>query len=239
MSYRRIQLYFFVTILTLSLLLTLAVFRSYFVLLAFGGVLAVVAKPLYRRFLAWFRGEGVAAFLTVLCVTIIVVLPLTYLSTALVSEILDVLSVARNSVGSQTLVQDLTRVLPDSAHTYIPTIVSGAKSVMASFAGQVSSGFIGFFSDLFQVILGTFVVMFAGYYLLKDGDKLKKEVLLLSPMSDEYDELVIDRVAVAVRVVIGGVLVIALVKAVVAGLAFWAVGILNNISRWKPVTNNG
>jgi predicted PurR-regulated permease PerM len=225
MSYRKFQTYFFITVLSLSLLLTLAVFQSYLVLLAFGGVLAVISRPLFWRFQALFKGEGMPAFLTILCVSLIFLLPLAYLSTVLVAEILDVISGIRVGIASEGVVQALQNWLPVSVHQHIPTIIDGANNFLQSAKDGLFQGGLGVFSDAFKVVLGFFVVMISGYYLLKDGARLKKEILLLSPLGDDYDELVIERVALTVRAVMGGMLVIAVVKAVVAGLTFWIAGV--------------
>ncbi len=225
MSYKKFQTYFFVTVLSLSLLLTLIVFEPYVVLLAFGGVLAIISKPIFDRLRTWFKGDGLAAFITVFCVTVIILFPLAYVSTSLVSEIIDLVSNFKTGIDSKSIIDLLQRLLPESAHRHIPTIISGAKDILESSKNDLLNKGFSFFSDFFTAILGFFVVMISGYYLLKDGTHLKKEVLLLSPLGDEYDELVVHRIGVTVRAVMGGVVVIALIKAVVAGLVFWIAGV--------------
>jgi predicted PurR-regulated permease PerM len=68
-------------------------------------------------------------------------------------------------------------------------------------------------------------MMFSTYYLLKDGHKIKGELLRLSPLNDDRDELVFRNVVTTIRAVVIGMLFIGLLKGVLSGIGYWVTGV--------------
>lgn len=225
MSYRKFQVYFFIIILVGSAALTLLVFRPYLTLMAFGGVLAIVAAPLYKHLLRMFRSETSAALLTALIVGITILLPIVLFLAALTGELINIFGNVRSYFDTVTLSQFLERFLPANLHAQVPTIINESFGIARKIVELLSTNLVGLFSNAFSVLFGFVVILIAVYYLLKDGSRVKKELLALSPLGDEHDELVFEKIVVAVRAVMGGVLVIGLVKGVLAGFFFWVFGV--------------
>jgi len=225
MSYKRFQVYFFVTILVASVLMTALVFRPYLTLLAFGGVLAIVSRPLFRYLHHYLRSDTAAAFLTVVVVSMTVILPTVYFFAALSAELVGLFSNVKGYFDLTTMEQLLRRSLPANLQDQIPTVINEGLGLLRTIAGKLSSNLVELFSNLFGVLLGFIIVLIMVYYLLKDGAKIKNELLLLSPLGDEHDELVLQKVVIAVRAVMNGVLVVGLVKGILAGLSFWVFGV--------------
>lgn len=225
MSYRKFQVYFFVTCMALSTALSLWVFWPYLVLLAFGGVLAILARPVYLKFLSWIRSDVAAAFLTVVTVAVAVLLPIGFFIAALSSELIGAIGDIKAMVDGDSVLRALTNILPASMQDQVPVIMNEGLRVVRAIAEALSQGLVGVFSNIFGVVFGFLVVLISLYYLLKDGAKVKRELLLLSPLGDEYDQLMFDRIVVAVRAVMGGMLVLGLLKGVLASVTFWVFGI--------------
>ena len=225
MSYKKFQVYFFIVILTLSGLLTLFVFRSYLTLLAFGGVVAVISRPLYLWLLKKLRSETAAAFLTVLCVALTVLMPLAFFLASLSVEVVSMFSNIKGYFDTNGAASTLERFLPKMLHDQIPTLMNESLGLLRRFAEALSQNLLGFFSDLFGVFFGFVVVLISAYYLLKDGAKIKQELLALSPLGDEHDELVFRRIILAVGAVMNGILVVGAIKGVLAGLFYWLFGV--------------
>ena len=116
MSYKKFQVYFFVTLLVLSTAMTLLVFRSYLTLLAFGGVFAVISRSLYMYLLRLFRSETAAAFLTVLVVGLVILVPIALFLATLSAELLALIANSKSMFGAAALNDWFTRVLPESLH---------------------------------------------------------------------------------------------------------------------------
>lgn len=225
MSYKKFQVYFFITVLTLSGVLTLFVFRPYLTLLAFGGVLAVISRPLYLRLNRLIKSDIAAAFLTVICMTLAVLLPSALFFASLSSELISAFSNIKGYFDGTTVLQVAEKYLPNAVHDQIPAILTEATRLIRGIAEALSQNLIGFFSNLFGIVFGCIVVLISAYYLLKDGTKIKMSLLALSPLGDEYDEIVFRKVITAVSAVMNGTLVMGLVKGVLAGVFFWIFGI--------------
>jgi predicted PurR-regulated permease PerM len=225
MSHRKFQVYFFVAVTIVSGILTLLVFRSYLVLLAFGGVLAVLFRPVYRRLMAIFRSPTAAAFLTVIAITLTILLPSAYFFAALYTELVGAFADAKEFFDTTTIAAFLEANLPATLKDQVPAVMSEALKVIGGIGNVLTQNLFTFFSNVFDIVFGFVVVLISVYYLLKDGAKVKKELLALSPLGDQYDELVFERIFNAVRAVMGGVIIIGLVKGVLAGIAFVIFGI--------------
>ena len=63
------------------------------------------------------------------------------------------------------------------------------------------------------------------FYVLKDGMRWKKALVLFSPLEDKNDEKIIARLSLAVNAVIKGYFFIAIVQGVLLGIGFWIFGI--------------
>jgi len=247
MSYRRFQIYFFLGALAVSLVLTLLVFRPYLTLLAFGGVLAIISQPLYRYLHKLFKSEISAAFLTVLFIAVAVLFPLAFFLAALTGELIGAFGDIRSWFESASLSAYLANVLPASMHSQIPALMNQIFGFAGKIAQSLSSNIIGLFSNAFSVLFGFLVVLMSVYYLLKDGPKVKKRLLAMSPLADEYDELVFHRLSVAVRAVMGGVFIMGIVKGILAGFFFWIFGVpaplfwglLTGIASFLPLVGSG
>jgi predicted PurR-regulated permease PerM len=225
MSYKKFQVYFFVSVLIISAAFTLVVFRSYLTLLAFGGVLAIIARPLYRYLFRHLKSETAASFLCVIIISLTVLLPSAYFFAALSAELVDLFTNIKGYFDLVTLDQVLRRVLPLSLQANIPEVINEILGVLRGVVGQLSANLISLFSNLVNIFIGFIIIMIMVYYLLKDGTKIKKELLLMSPLGDEHDELVLQKVILAVRAVMNGVLIVGLIKGILAGLSFWIFGV--------------
>ncbi len=200
-------------------------FRSYLTLLAFGGVLAIVSRPLFKYLFRYLKSDTAAAFLTVVVVSMTIILPTIYFFAALSAELVGLFGNVKGYFDLATLEQLLRRMLPPNMQDQIPAVINEALGLLRTVAGKLSSNLIALFSNLFGVLISFIIILIMVYYLLKDGTKIKNELLMLSPLGDEYDELVFQKVVVAVRAVMNGVLVVGLIKGILAGMAFWVFGV--------------
>lgn len=225
MSYRKFQTYFFLAILGLSGLLTLLVFWPYLTLLAFGGVLAIISRPIFKPLQKWIGSDTAAAFLTLVIVATLILLPTAFFLAALSVELASAFTNLRGAIGGDALITVLQDRIPVSMHDQLPVIVDQIAIIVRSISQGMSQRMVGVFSNVVDVFFGFVVVMISTYYILKDGVKIKRELLVISPLSDEHDELVFNRVVTAVGAVMNGMLIVGLVKGVLSSIFFWIFGV--------------
>lgn len=243
MSYRNFQVYFFIFVLGVSTALTLYLFHSYLTLLAFGGVLAIVSRPLYRYLLKNLKYETAAAFLTVLCVAITVVLPTAYFIASLAYELSGIFNNVRGSFDLNKLTGFVERILPVGLHSQVPAVMEEIGTVARGLAGYLSKNVVALFSDVLHIVVGFLVILVSAYYILKDGTRIKRELIQLSPLHDANDEEIFQKVIVTVGAVMGGIIVVGIIKGVLASLffvlfrvptpLFW--GLLTGVASFVPI----
>ena len=70
-------------------------------------------------------------------------------------------------------------------------------------------------------------MLFALFYLLRDGRKLKNDIVMLSPLADNYDEKIFLKLRQAIRSIVLGSLVVGLVQGILTGIGFYLFGVPN------------
>lgn len=230
----RIPDIFLVALLLATSVLAFYIFEPFLIPLALAAIFAVVLQPLYRRIHKLLGGwESTAALLTVLVSLVCIIAPLALLSTRIISEAGGLYASFDVGSGSGALDRALdegTRLLAP----YVPGIeglresastnVSGYARTAASWlAAHLGAAFTGIAS----LLLSLFIFLISLYYLLRDGPRLKRAVMEVSPLSSEDEELVSTRLAGAINSVVKGNLLVALVQSVLSTIGFTIFGVPN------------
>ena len=117
MTDQRFQTYFFLTVFTLSMVMSFLVFRPYLGLMVFAGVLAVLMLPVYRKLKGYYRGNAtLAALSTVFLTLVLILLPMAFIAGTLVTEAVQLFNSVRGQVDFGNLAESLSRFFgPDQA----------------------------------------------------------------------------------------------------------------------------
>jgi predicted PurR-regulated permease PerM len=122
----------------------------------------------------------------------------------------------------------LCHTVHDNADVYFATIIEVVNNVdryaQQTFGWVLNN--VGQFSQGIATIgLGIFVWLLAFYYFLRDGHRLKELFIIFSPLSDKYDNEIVNRVVTAVKAVVGGSLIVAVLQGIAAGVGLWIFGV--------------
>ncbi|MBI1960928.1 MAG: AI-2E family transporter [Candidatus Liptonbacteria bacterium] len=222
MNYRQVQIYFFLALLTGTIILSSFLFLPYTAALVLGGTLGVVFHPLYRR-IARVLSPSFASLATIAIVLVIVLLPLVLFSVAVFAEARAVyldLSYANGSEFFGWVERTANRVLPGAFSVNVELYVRQLTGIIVDHMGSIFSGFA-------SIVVAGFIGLFALYYFLKDGERLKRALISLSPLADTYDEQIFRKLAVAVNSVIRGSILVALIQGILTGLGLFIFGVPN------------
>ena len=228
--------YFLIILIVAAGVLAFYILQPFITPLALGIIFAVLLQPLYHRLVGQLGGrESLAAFLTVLISVLILLIPMIILGAQLVQE-------AQNLYINIALNQEapfqeawLARVEPWIAE-YVPnasdSIVHFAENVNV-YAEQAIAWIVQnlgtAFSGISNFFLQTFIFLMTLYYLLRDGRGLKARIIEMSPLADEADEMIFQRLGAAVNSVVKGKLVIALIQGFLSGVGFAIFGVPNPV----------
>lgn len=225
----------------LALLLAVGVV-AYYILqpfltpLALAAIFAVVLQPVYMRALKNLHGsETLASLMTVLVFLVILLVPVAFFGERLFSESQQLYRL----VSSGVLPTDMTAFVQERGaflDAYIPNASQKLVEATANFSQYANDGLswlvqhLGVaFSSVSAFFLGFFIFLMSLYYLLRDGGRLCRYLVRLSPLPDTDDELILRRLTVAVNSVVKGKILIALAQGLFAGVGLFVFGVPNAI----------
>jgi predicted PurR-regulated permease PerM len=203
--------------------------QPYLALLVLAVILAVIFEPLHVRLLKQLRSPSLAAFLTTLVVLALVLLPLLLFGYQLIQESAGLYGYLANRADGNGLAQAINRV-----QTWAQTIAPGFEIDTADIIlfirnslGTLLSN-VGFiFAGFARLVIGFVLLLLVFFYLVRDGRMLKEHLIKLSPLSNKHERVIIDTLGQAIRSVVHGSLVIALIQGLVAGIGFTLFGVPN------------
>ncbi len=239
MTYRRLQVYFFLAVFLLALGLSFFMLRPYLGLMVFAAILAVLMQPVYQRLLRYFRRPGLSAFATVFLTLALVLVPLLLVVGTLATEAIQLYGRIRERIDFDDVAAALARIIgPEQAQKVAAEAaraVSDAATYVQPLIGSLTANIFALFSNTLFFVLGFVIVLLGMYYFLKDGPAFRRELLDLSPLSAEDDSAISGRIIDAIKAVAFGQFVIALIKGAIGGTAFFLLGLPTPIF-WGAMT---
>lgn len=221
------QLYFFFGLLAVAAVVTFFIISPYLPAIIFAAALAVMFQPIFKRFERLLGGHTtIAAWLTLFAVLIIVFIPLGIIG---YQAVLEGENVYRHISSGGFDALPISQGFKDIVQKFAPSFAADYQNIAQKLLDWVlsSAGFI--FSHIITVLLNVFICFIALYYFLADGGKVHAWITKMSPLPDEYDSMIMDRLSRTVSSVIRGSLVIAMIQGLLAGIAFAVFGVPNPV----------
>ena len=224
----------FIGLLIGVLTLMFFILLPYFNVFILAGTLAIIFYPLYRKITEAVKKEWLAALMTVVLVIAIFLLPLIFFGFQILKEAGQLYADIAGDSNNAGLVTRVSDSLQKSFSAIGPGISFDfdqmIKQILTWMLGQIGN----IFSEITQVTLGFLLSMLALYYLLKDGSKLIKTLIRISPLKDTDDQKILNTLKTAVQSVVLGSLTIAIIQGVLAGIGFYIFGVPNG-AFWSAV----
>ncbi|MBU2036777.1 AI-2E family transporter [Patescibacteria group bacterium] len=195
-------------------------------------IFAVVCWPLHRQALKLVgQRPGLAALLTTLLAVIFILTPLFLMGGQIFIEARQLyLSLTANS--GREVILNLFQNATDKIQQIFPEI----ENLSLNFDQYLKQGATwlvhnlgAIFSNLAGILLNFFLFLIVFYFLLKDGQKLKKIVLAVSPLSGAENEAILNKLELTINSVVRGNLAIALIQGVLASTGLTIFGVPNPV----------
>ncbi len=215
-----------------------------------AALLAAAARPLQRRIAELLGGRsGLAAGVSLLFFSLFGLLVLAQFSMILLEQAQSVygdvsrwVDEVRNPERGTQVVQRLLDSLPlvhylelsprdvqrfVSEHagefiSYVPGLVKNTAQLSMGWFTTLS-GILGWY------VLKTFVFLYATYFFLKEGDRIKSAIQQTIPLPGDLKQRLIEKWMSVVRATIKGTLVVGLLQGVLAGGAFAVAGLQGSV----------
>ncbi len=215
---------FFFVLLTGVLILTFFLFRPFLVMFAIAATAVVILHPVHDRILKRVgKRPRTAAFLTVAITILLVLIPLTLIGTQIATEAADLYADLRD--GTASLPTDALGALEDVVQRYVPGMELDVNRYASQGLNWITDNLQALFAGTFHTLFLIFLGIITYYYLLKDGKTFVRSLMDLSPLKEEENRKLVQRLHLAVNSVIRGSLIIAMLQGIATGVGLLIFGV--------------
>ncbi|HEY9583936.1 MAG TPA: AI-2E family transporter, partial [Candidatus Paceibacterota bacterium] len=233
----RSQHYFFLVLLVGVAVLTFFIFLPYLTALLIAVVFSVVFRPLHRSvskvFSKGHQSSSISTFITLVIVAVLVVTPMIFLAKQIYVESENLYYSLTDEGERSTIIQtlnDFSASLSNKLYGVFPAYNFDSFNVTKYVQNFLEWSFANLdtiFSGVTRFAIQIFLMLFALFYLLRDGGKLKQDIIAISPLADKYDDKIFAKLKQAIRSVVIGSLVIGFIQGILTGLGFYIFGVPN------------
>lgn len=194
-------------------------------------VLAILFAPLHRRVLRSMpRWPSLGALATVTIIVVMVILPLAVIANLVVWEAVDVYE--RLQSGELTFRADfgwmpawVTSLSDRLGLQNVGALRERFWDALMESGGFLAGRAINLGQKTISFVVSLFVMLYLLFFLIRDGRELSTWVADAIPLAKGQQHAVAGKFTVAIRSILKGTLVIALVQGALGGLIFWVLGI--------------
>ncbi|MDM0078844.1 AI-2E family transporter [Variovorax sp. J2P1-59] len=206
----------------------------------FGAVmwaiaLAILFSPLYRRLSkAMGRRRSLAALLTLLLCTVVVMLPLAAIGASLVQDIMvlsDKIQSGQLNFAAyfEQIVAAFPRWLTNLMNRFGLGDMTGIQQRIEGLAAQgsqlIAARALSVGQNTFEFVVSFGVMLYLLFFMLRDGAELSKTVRDAFPLAKPHTHYLLNKFTTVTRATIKGNVAVALVQGGLGGVAFWFLGV--------------
>jgi predicted PurR-regulated permease PerM len=212
--------------------LFLFMIRPFLMALLLAGIFSALSHPLYRRLARALGGRRtLASAVTVLLIVMGVLLPVVGLLGVVTAQAIKVGQSVTPWVQTQLASPDaISRWLSglpfyDQVAPYRDTLIQKAGELVAWLTHFLVNGVQAATVGTVHFIAMLFILLYAMFFFLVDGDKLLEKILYYIPLKDDDERRMLARFTSVSRATLKGTAVIGVVQGTLAGIAFAVAGI--------------
>ncbi len=226
---------------TLRLLLIVVTIAFIWILLPFYGailwgiILAIIFSPIQRRLLKLTRQRhNLAACLTLLLFLVAVFIPLMLIAASLVQDGSSFYEKIKSGelnmdVHFQQAMTSLPIWVSDLLSRYGLGDFSTFQKTLSAAATEgslyIASKALNIGQNTAGFVIGTFVMLYLLFALLRDGQQLIEKIIQAIPMHREHKRLLFVRFTTVIRATVKGNILVAAIQGALGGVMFWFLGI--------------
>lgn len=228
---------FFFALLLAILYAAFLILAPFLTAITWALILAILVYPLYSWLLKLMRGRATLAAITVIVmITVLIIVPGIELASFLAEETASLVQLipsllsdeSRQAWLAQPWVQQwlgwwdtLSFRLVDLKINWKDLLIQGAQSSSKVVVTQVK----GIAQNVLAFTVNFIIVLITLFFFLRDGAEFLHRLQRLLPMDRERQERLFKNIVDAVIAVVHGALLVAMIQGLLAGVAYWALGV--------------
>lgn len=231
--YKKLETQSFLALLVLVSLAFLWVLKPFFGPIFWAVAIAIIFAPVQDWLNRKLPGRrNLNAALTLLICLVVVIIPVVFTITSVVGQIADFYRMVESDEVDLTKyvqkVQDGFPTLQSWLARFgidIDNLKQNAANAAMATGKFVAQHSLSIGQNAFGFALGVGVMLYVGFFLLRDGDKIVQLLYKALPLGDEREHLLFTKFAEVTRATVKGNVVVAIVQGSIGGIAFAALGI--------------
>lgn len=231
------QHYFFFGLLLLVIAITAAIFLPYLSALLIAIIFSVLFRPLHRFvakiFMKGDESSSIASLITLVIITLVIITPLFLIAGKIYIEIQDVYVYLTDEGERSRIILSLNSFTDYISRRFlgiIPAYSFDSFNITTYLQHALEWAFSNvdtIFSSFAKIAINIFILLFALFYMLRDGTSLRRQLIILSPLVDAYDQKIFDKLELAIHSVIKGSIVVGIIQGILTGIGFAIFGVPN------------
>ena len=196
-----------------------------------GAVLAIVFSPVYRRLLHRMRGRRTPAALATLgLILVMVILPLTLLTLALMQEVSGLYALMQSGQFNPASYFDrLVQMLPSWATQWLDRLgITDLNALQRKLSAGLTQGSqevakqaLNVGQNTFDWLVSFVVTLYLAFFLLRDGPQLSRRIRDAMPLDASHKRTLLVKFTTVIRATVKGNVLVAAAQGALGGLAFW------------------
>ena len=218
-------------VLAIALYLCWLMVQPFTNVILWASVLAIVFYPMHRRIRARVGSPTGAAILSMLLVVVLILLPATFITIAVVRELA---GAADNLQGGVQRLSNASTIpglgwLLDRIRGYADIDAVAAQKFLAErlkgLGGALAASTLVVVGGAVGAIVQMLLVVFTLFYLFRDGDRIRRALYDVLPLERIQMHDITARTSDVIAATIYGVLVISVIQGTLGTLIFWMLGL--------------
>lgn len=222
--------HFFYGLLLAITVLAIIMFLPFLTPIVLAAALAVIFNKLHIKIRKTiFRNKersNFAALVTLIIIVTIVFIPALLIMGKIYTEVQDVYSFLIDESNRSQVVNLMNNAAGKVSNLFLglyPDYSFDSFNITSVFARVLEWIFTNLdtvFTGVSKVAMGTFIMVLALFYFLRDGRELKRQIIVLSPLVDRDDERIMQKMEQAVYSIFAGSIIVALIQGTLTGIGF-------------------
>lgn len=236
--------YFLFFLLFLSIYACYQLLQPYLNAIMLALILSTILRPFYQKMQQWVRGrKNLAALLICVLLALVVVLPLTFVAIAVIQQGIDAFNAIYDwiAAGKYTalLEHPWAKKLALLGDKYLPNIQKlfpkfdlqaiRFDQILLRVSRSLGEFLLNqgghFFENLTSLLMRSFLMLFALFFIIRDQEAIFKTILHLIPLPSSQERKIIERITAVARSALLGTFVTAIAQGIAGGLAFHIAGL--------------
>ncbi len=218
MQSKMLERYFFYGLLLATFFFSFLIFRPFWIVLVLGASFSIVLYPVYEWLNKRLARNWLSALLTLLFFIVVLCIPLFSVGSIVFNESQNLY----HSVLSNGNISPLLTSVGNKINQILPIGVSfDINAKISSFISFLVNNITTILKATVSALFSFLLLLLTIFYLLKDGDKWRKALLKISPLSDNDDHKILHRLAQTINGVIKGYLLIAFIQGILMGAGLY------------------